>query len=732
MLRWACRDRYRTLRKIVTNISCGWRLQPTILHAHNMSTTTGSLNRSRVATDIWVSDSLSQGEKVRLTLNEAGNLKWYTCGPTVYDVAHLGHARNYVTVDILQRILTQYFGIEVIHVMGLTDIDDKILRRARERELKPRELATHYEREFFEDLYRLRVCAPTAVTRVTEHIPHIIACVVSALRAGFAYRVSSGNVYFDTARFEEHYRTLPQPLRRESATDETEADADIDPDLLTPFRAEKRDRRDFALWKASTTTDSSALALSRVPLSFPLPLLNDSTSAASSPVPSSVAAKELAEELFVRGRPGWHIECVAMSSAVFGNRFDVHSGGIDLLFPHHHNEYLIAHAIHPVGQQQEPWVRYFLHVGHLHIQGRKMSKSLKNFITIRDFLARYTANEFRLFCLQTRYQSPIDYSEIRMAEAAQILTRFNDFFVDIADHIISFMQHHSDSLPLLWQESESLLLKRFESAQQSVHMALCDNFDTPMVLRALFDLMHEVRFYLKTQGRQASVLLLTRIAHYVYRLLTMFGLEITLPPSLSLLSPLAYRLASDQSFSSAATTTKMEPTTILRSLIKFREEVRKNILNRDGQEWSVVQQQILKLTDQLREELVTWGIQLEDKGQITHVRARTQDITDASQQQLEEMRQKSRARQAELARLAAIPPKEYLRDDSKYSAYDELGIPTHKITGEPLSSSQRKKLEERYYKHKRAYDRHCNALAAQSSSSSSTSPTPSSSSSSTP
>jgi cysteinyl-tRNA synthetase len=374
----------------------------------------------------------------------------------VYDAAHLGHARNYVTVDILQRIITQYFGVEVIHVMGVTDIDDKILRRAQERGIKPRELAAQYEREFFEDLYRLGVCTPIAITRVTEHIPHILACVMSALRAGFAYRASSGSVYFDTVQFDKLHQTLPQPLRRESTT--THTDADTDPDLITPFLTEKRDPRDFALWKRSFSTDSTALSLARSPLPSSWPTL------------ISHEEQQLFHDLLARGRPGWHIECVAMSSAVFGPHFDVHSGGIDLLFPHHHNEYLIAYATRSFQQQQqqqqqqqsqEPWVRYFLHVGHLHIQGLKMSKSLKNFITIREFLERYTANEFRLFCLQTRYQSPVDYSETRMAEVAQVLSRFDEFFINIAECITEFIQNHSNSSSLDWQEPEIQLFKRF-------------------------------------------------------------------------------------------------------------------------------------------------------------------------------------------------------------------------------------------------------------------------------
>jgi cysteinyl-tRNA synthetase len=259
-----------------------------------------------------------------------------------------------------------------------------------------------------------------------------------------------------------------------------------------------------------------------------------------------------------------------------------------------------------------------------------------------------------------------------------------------------------------------MFLFSFEAIQQSVHSALCDNFDTPSVLRALYELIHEVNLYIQAHRRRVNIFLLTRIAHYLYRLLTVFGLNIKLPSSLSLVSPFAVGITANSSSSSVMTAAtksiSVDSNALLCTLIKFREETRKHILNYDKNEWTTVQQQILKLTDQMRAQLLEWGVQLEDHEHATRIRVQSPDTTPASKQQLEEMRQKSRQRQEELARLATIPPQEYLRDDTKFSAYDELGIPTHTITGSPLSSSQRKKLEKRYYKHKRAYERYCASL----------------------
>lgn len=281
-----------------------------------------------------INSLLSHDRLVPLKTRDPHTITWYTCGPTVYDHAHLGHARNYVTVDILHRVLKEFFRLDVHHVLGMTDIDDKILTRARDLQVSPVTLARQFEREFFADMRALNVQAPTVVTRVSEHVPEIQQFVEQITKNGYAYKAASDSIYFDVSAFQQqHYYGKLKP--------ELNLVPDADPDLVTAQHLhDKRAPRDFALWKAQDG-----------------------------------------------GRPGWHIECVAMSHAILGKHFDVHSGGIDLKFPHHNNEVAIADAyLHGAECQHESeseWVNYFVHIGHLNIKGLKMSKSLKNFITIR-------------------------------------------------------------------------------------------------------------------------------------------------------------------------------------------------------------------------------------------------------------------------------------------------------------------------------------------------------------
>jgi cysteinyl-tRNA synthetase len=297
-------------------------------------------------------------------------LTWYACGPTVYDAAHIGHARTYVALDIIRRLLVHFSGAPVLYCMGVTDIDDKIVARANEQGVAPHALARRWEAAFFADMARLGTLPPTCITRVTEHVPEIIAYIQGIVAAGQGYKGADG-VYFDVARMAGAYGKLMPSARHGDGG----VDGPVHGESDEPARLErlKRDPRDFALWK---------LAKSAAEPAWPSP--------------------------WGRGRPGWHIECSAMTHAVFGPRLDIHAGGIDLAFPHHCNEIAQCEA-HNGGT---PWARCFLHTGHVHIDGRKMSKSLKNFITVADVLsAGWSGDEFRVFCLAHRYRASVTYSE---------------------------------------------------------------------------------------------------------------------------------------------------------------------------------------------------------------------------------------------------------------------------------------------------------------------------------
>jgi cysteinyl-tRNA synthetase len=317
----------------------------------------------------------------------------------VYDKAHLGHARAYVSQDILRRVAERTAGYKVQLVMGVTDVDDKIIERAKEQGVGFRTLAREQEQQFFQDMSSLYVKPPTAITRVSEHLPEIIKYVEEIQKKGFAYEAVDGSgVYFSTQQLGESYGKLdPRRQSQQDADLQAQAVAAVEEsDVVEEEEKVKKDPRDFALWKAAKEPDEP---------SWPSP--------------------------WGRGRPGWHIECSAMTHHVLGDKLDVHTGGVDLRFPHHNNEIAQCEA-HNHGAQcgrDEEWCKHFVHFGHLYIRGRKMSKSLKNFISVKDFLAEgHTADHFRLFCLQFKYRANLVYSEDRVRDAEAVADRLRGFF----------------------------------------------------------------------------------------------------------------------------------------------------------------------------------------------------------------------------------------------------------------------------------------------------------------
>ena len=308
----------------------------------------------------------------------------YVCGPTVYDAAHLGHARTYLQFDVIRRILRDVLGYDVVYVMNVTDVDDKIIVRSQERGITPEALAREWERKFLEDMTSLGVERPSAMPRVTEYVPEIVSFVETCVSNGFAYE-DRGSVYFDTKAFEskghDYGKLCPENIGNQGLMAEGEG-------KLASTTFTKRDDRDFALWKASKPGEPTW------------------------------------ESPWGAGRPGWHIECSAMIEHTIGHGgpIDIHGGGVDLKFPHHDNELAQQEAFCNCRQT----VNYFAHTGHLHIRGLKMSKSLKNFITIRqalegvDGLEGVRPSTMRImFCL-VQYNAPCDYSD-NMCVAASSL-----------------------------------------------------------------------------------------------------------------------------------------------------------------------------------------------------------------------------------------------------------------------------------------------------------------------
>ncbi|MBI5875670.1 MAG: cysteine--tRNA ligase [Deltaproteobacteria bacterium] len=300
---------------------------------------------------------------------KTNEITMYVCGPTVYDLSHIGHARSAVAFDVVYRYL-KYKGFNVKYTRNYTDIDDKIINRANKDGVPWNEISERYIKAFDEDMAALDVELPTFRPKATETIREMIDVIQTLISKGFAYAMD-GDVYYSVRKFAGYGKLSGKNI------EELEAGARVEVD------ERKKDPLDFALWKSSKPGEPS----------WPSP--------------------------WGEGRPGWHIECSAMSQKFLGDTIDIHGGGKDLIFPHHENE--IAQSEAATGK---PFVRYWLHNGFVNIEKEKMSKSLGNILTIRDALKNYSAEAIRLFLLSSHYQSPIDYSADALKEAEAALERY--------------------------------------------------------------------------------------------------------------------------------------------------------------------------------------------------------------------------------------------------------------------------------------------------------------------
>src|SRR5438270_12377537 len=315
---------------------------------------------------------------------EPGKAGMYCCGPTVYDFAHIGNWRTFVFGDLVRRYL-EFRGFAVRHVMNITDIEDKIIKGVRETKTPLREFTGKFEAAFFEDLKALNCRLPHQTPRATEHIPEIIGLIEKLVAVGMAYKASDGSVYFSIEKYRAAGREYGQLVRlnfEEMRPGERVRSDDYAKEAVA----------DFALWKARTAEDGEVF--------WPSP--------------------------WGSGRPGWHIECSAMSMKLLGASFDLHLGGEDLMFPHHEDEIAQSEgaAVQPDGQR---FVKYWLHGAHLLVEGRKMSKSLGNFFTLRDLLAKgFTGREIRFLLLTAHYRETFNFTLENLQGARQALLRLDE------------------------------------------------------------------------------------------------------------------------------------------------------------------------------------------------------------------------------------------------------------------------------------------------------------------
>ncbi|MCU0414515.1 MAG: cysteine--tRNA ligase [Ignavibacteriaceae bacterium] len=348
----------------------------------------------------------------------------YICGPTVYDYFHIGNARTFIMADIIRRYL-EYKNYNVTYVMNLTDIDDKIIKKSIEEKVPASEVAKKYSDAFFEDIKRLKIKLATFYPKATDNIDEILRMIKALVDGGAAYNVD-GNVFYNVSSFKPYGKLSGKKI------DELESGARVE------VMEEKQDPLDFALWKKSKE------------------------------------GEPFWKSEWGNGRPGWHIECSAMSCKHLGETFDIHAGGNDLIFPHHENEIAQSEAA-----TKKPFVKYWLHFGFLNINKEKMSKSLGNFFTAREVLAKYSAEAIRLFFAQAHYRGPVDFTSELLDSAEKGLEKLKNLRSAI-DSAMNKNKPGGVDPGFNFQHFE----KRFTDA-------LDDDFNTPQAVAVIFDFVKE-------------------------------------------------------------------------------------------------------------------------------------------------------------------------------------------------------------------------------------------------
>ncbi|OCK83114.1 hypothetical protein K432DRAFT_291807 [Lepidopterella palustris CBS 459.81] len=776
---------------------------------------------SAIPPKLKIYNSLTRTKNDFVPLDSEGRkVTWYSCGPTVYDDSHLGHARNYVSIDILRRVLAHYFDYDLKFVQNITDVDDKIILRGRQQYLlfdfkskhqnpddafsysskafqayvkknlpllpaniqpeaynaeakkaygailggKPlasdaeaktkmhlstassaaaallmaqndpkfdvadfytktedvllpyldslygasidandhsifTKLTQKYEQRFMEDMRSLNVLDPDVVTRVTEYGPQIVEFVEKIVKNGFGYVTSDGSVYFDIQAFEQrpgnHYARL-EPWNR--GNQELQADGE---GALTKKSTEKRGDADFALWKSSKPGEPS----------WPSP--------------------------WGPGRPGWHIECSAMASDVLGKSIDIHSGGIDLCFPHHDNELAQSEAYwsttdgSPHGHQ---WIQYFMHMGHLSISGSKMSKSLKNFTTIREALSRgdWNARSLRIIFLIGGWKDGVEITDGLRAQGKSLESYLDNFFLKAKD----LQRNPTENSPTPQDEK---LRDALAYTKTALHDALSDSFDTPAAMRAISNLITEYNSADQVAITDNTVL---EIARWITKIVRIFGLDGSADPN-------------DGTVGWSGIDIPEEAKEFVYAVSRERDEVRQHAIAGNLSEEklaAIVEKDFVKgqqndkaaapyvevlasfreslkglarekapakdflaLCDKLRNlDLWDLGIYLEDReGRPALVRPVDSELRAARQQKEErelqkrEAKEKREAEEAEKAKkraeMARISPKDMFRTE-EYSLWDEEGFPVRDAKGEEVPKSKGKKLRKEWERQRKLHE----------------------------
>lgn len=383
---------------------------------------------------IRIYNTLSRQKEEFIPINP-DEVRMYSCGPTVYNFVHVGNARTFIMSDVVRRYL-EYSGYKVRYVMNITDIDDKIIKKAQEEGMETGEVAQLYAEAFFEDIAGVGIRMPDAVPRVTEHLEEIINMIQTLILKGFAYE-SQGSVYYNVGKFPGYGKLSGK---------------NID-DLIAGSRVEVDEKKgnplDFVLWKASKPGEPAW------------------------------------ESLWGPGRPGWHIECSAMSMCHLGDEIDIHTGGADLVFPHHENE--IAQSEGATGHS---FVKYWMHFGFLNVNDEKMSKSTGNFWLLRDILKKVRPEALRLFFLQKHYASPLNFSEEALRDAENAHKRLENTY----NRLVQILDLRESLGGTVGGDSVATDLERFgkelDRLEQEIVEAMNDDFNTAAAMGKIFEVFN--------------------------------------------------------------------------------------------------------------------------------------------------------------------------------------------------------------------------------------------------
>ncbi|SCU95895.1 LAFA_0G03004g1_1 [Lachancea sp. 'fantastica'] len=751
-----------------------------------MSTSTGTKVRqpawqkpsnSGGETGLKMYNSLTRNKEEFVPKSGGKTVSWYSCGPTVYDSTHMGHARNYVSIDINRRLLQDYFGYNIQFVQNVTDIDDKIILRARqsylfdkfvaqnpvpdsavrekclkatlkfisenlksdissleqfqtwyesldnskEKDANPkfgmhssatlsaigaltgsgecdandfygkmkdvlvpvldeesgntvndpeifRALPAYWEKQFNKDMASLNVLPPSVTTRVSEYVPEIIEFVQKIIENGYAYAANDGSVYFDTGAFDKsdkHEYAKCQPWNKGQLLLINDAEGS-----LSDFSGSngKRSPNDFALWKASKPGEPEW------------------------------------ESPWGKGRPGWHIECSVMASDILGSNIDIHTGGVDLAFPHHDNELAQSEACFDNYQ----WVNYFLHTGHLHIEGQKMSKSLKNFITVGEALEKYSARLLRLTFCSAQWNNPLDFKESLITEVKSFEQTLNNFFRNVRA-LVADIDHREDGGECVSKKlgkEEKDLIRDFELYQEQIHTAFCDNLATPVAIRNIGELLTRSNLYIATIGSNLRIEPLADIARYVTKILGILGFP-------SRPDGLGWEDDANKSQSSVSNREELLMPYV-KCLSNFRDEVRRLAIS------GAAHSDLLKLTDRVRDhDILNLNVSIDDRSdQASLVKFLNEQEKEELQKVLvekEERQKEKEAKKQEQARLrelkeaerrkkAEVAPQDMFRDTELYSEWDQDGLPVKNKDGTEVTKSMLKKLKKQFDQQKKLHD----------------------------